>query len=592
MRTLRLGLAQINTTVGDLEGNQRRILKGITQAKQLGVDLVAFPEMTIPGYPPEDLLLRPSFINANLRILKDILPRCRGITAIVGFADRDNDLRNAAAVICDGRLVGVVHKTYLPNYGVFDENRYFQPSTEYKIFTHHALSIGISICEDIWSADGSVKAQALWGDAQLLINISGSPYAQGKGIERERMLATRAIDHVAVVAMCNLVGGQDELVFDGHSLIIDESGKILARAKQFEEDFLMADIDLDRVLQKRLRDPRRRKEKARLADDPQQNRIQRVELPALRNVSKKSRKKHHARASDAVTPRVEPTLGAVPEIYQALVLATRDYLCKNGFKRALVGISGGIDSALVSCIAVDALGPDNVTGIFLPSQFTSCESREDAQALAHHLGIELISIPIDDVYRESLRVLKPCFKHEKPSLAEENLQARIRANLWMALSNQFGWLVLTTGNKSELSVGYSTLYGDMAGGFCVLKDIYKTGVYPLAAYRNSIAPVIPRRVLQKAPTAELRTHQTDEADLPAPYRDLDQILEMYVEHDRSVEEMVRAGFKGQEAMVRQVVALVDKNEYKRRQAPVGPRITARAFGRDRRMPIVNHFREC
>jgi NAD+ synthase (glutamine-hydrolysing) len=585
MRTLRIGLAQINTTVGALQENKKKILDGLAQARRWGVDLVVFPEMTIPGYPSEDLLLKSSFIEANQRTLEEISPHCRGLLVVVGFAHRDHDVRNAAALIGDGQLIGICQKSYLPNYGVFDENRYFQPATEYHVFTHDDLSIGVSICEDIWSADGPVKAQALWGDAQLLVNISGSPYERGKGGERERMLATRAIDNVAIVAFCNLVGGQDEIVFDGHSLIINQEGELIARAKQFREDFLVADLDLEEVFRRRLRDPRRRKEKSRLAGDPQQHRLCRVELPRLGRVPQKS----NAKRPKPVAAKIEPILEPSAEIYAALVLGTRDYVHKNHFEKVLVGISGGIDSALVACIAVDALGPESVTGLFLPSRYTSQESCEDAHQLAKNLGIPLITIAIDQLFQASLDALQPIFKNAKHGPAEENLQARLRANFWMALSNKFGWLVLTASNKSEMSVGYSTLYGDMAGGFCVLKDVYKTLVYELAQYRNAQKADIPPRVLAKAPTAELRPHQTDEADLPAPYCLLDPILKLYVEEDRSLTEIVRAGFE--EAVVRQIISLVDRNEYKRRQGPVGIKITPRAFGRDRRLPITNKFCE-
>jgi NAD+ synthase (glutamine-hydrolysing) len=584
MRTLRLGLAQINTTVGALKENRTKISEGITHAKRLGVDLLAFPEMTITGYPPEDLLLHPSFIDANLETLHKIVPLTRGISAIVGFADRDKDVHNAAAVICDGKIVALVHKSYLPNYGVFDENRYFQPASACSVFKRGDVSFGVSICEDIWSADGPVKAQALWGDAQLLINISASPYSRGKGLERERMLATRAVDNVAIVAFCNLVGGQDELVFDGHSLIIDERGEIIARAKQFEEDLLIADINFERVFQRRLRDPRRRKEKSRLKGDPQAASINTIQTPRLLSPSQRRTKSTDA----SIFGKLEPTLDPIAEMYQALVLGTRDYSRKNGFEKALIGLSGGVDSALVACIAVDGLGPEHVMGVFMPSRYSSDDSRGDAQELAENLGIELLTLPIDEIFATSLQVLKPCFKEERNGLVEENLQARIRALLWMALSNQFGWLVLTTGNKSELSVGYTTLYGDMAGGFCVLKDVYKTRVYELARYRNKCTKIIPPRILERAPTAELRLNQTDEADLPAPYIELDKILELYIGEDRSLDEIVRAGHA--KTIVRKVLTLVDRSEYKRRQGPIGIKITSKAFGRDRRWPITNKFR--
>ncbi len=581
METLRLGLAQINTIVGDLDGNQKKIIKLIAQAKKSDIDLLAFPELTMTGYPPEDLLLRPSFIDANKRALHEIIPHTKGLTAIVGYVERDHDVRNAAAVICNGEIAGIVHKSYLPNYGVFDENRYYQPASEYKVFSKENFSFGVSICEDIWSADGPVKAQALWGDAQLLVNISASPFTLGKSCARERIFATRAVDYVSVVAVCNLVGGQDELVFDGQSLIFDEQGKLVARAKQFEEELLVADIDLNRIFRNRLRDPRRRKEKSRLQGDSQQGRVQQIELPVF--LTKRASAKAKTPASTQIAKRSDPT----EEIYRALVLGTRDYAQKNNFEKVLIGISGGIDSALVACIAVDALGSKNVKGVFMPTHYTCKESHTDSVHLAKNLGFELISISVEEIYEKSLKALEPVFQKTKSGVAEENLQARIRANLWMALSNKFGWLVLTTGNKSELSVGYSTLYGDMAGGFNVLKDVYKTEIYDLAQYRNTLKSEIPAHSIERAPTAELRFGQTDEADLPAPYCELDRILKMYVEDDCSFEDIISAGY--QEEVVRRIIAQVDRNEYKRRQSPVGVKITSRAFGRDRRMPITNRF---
>jgi len=577
MKRLRLGLAQINPTVGDLEGNVEKIVAEIERAKGLGVDLLAFPELALTGYPPEDLLLKPSFIAANLEALEEVSRSTSGITAIVGFVDRGQDIYNAAAVIYDRELVGVHHKVFLPNYGVFDEERYFAAGEEIAVFCDKDLAFGVSICEDIWYPDGPPAIQALAGGAQLIVNISASPYQRGKGRARERMLAARAADQVASVAFCNLVGGQDELVFDGRSAIFDPRGELLVRGKQFEEDLIVADLDLERVFNLRLHDPRRREERV-LQKRLERISLRRVELPFL-----------SSEAKEPLTPRIAAELGAEEEVYRALMLGTHDYVRKNGFEKVLVGLSGGIDSALVAAIASDALGKENVVGVFAPSRYSSTESREDAEKLAESLGIELLEIEIDETFQSYLRMLEGPFRGSEPGVAEENIQARIRGNILMALSNKFGWLVLTTGNKSEYSLGYATLYGDMAGGFAVLKDVPKTLVYKLARYRNSLSPAIPERILTKPPSAELRPGQEDEADLPAPYAVLDPILEAYVKEDRSLREIVELGFD--EQTVRRVIRMVDRNEYKRRQSPPGIRITPRAFGKDRRLPITNRFSE-
>jgi len=574
MRRLRIGLAQINSTVGDFKGNVRKISDYIARARDEGVELLAFPELALTGYPPEDLLLKPSFVAANLEALQEITHHTEGITVIVGFVDRDRDIYNAAAVLCDGRLAGLHHKVFLPNYGVFDEDRYFAAGEEVTIFHDGNLAFGVTVCEDIWYPDGPAKLQTLTGDAQLVVNIAASPYYWGKGRERERMLATRAADQVACVAFCNLVGGQDELVFDGRSVIFDQRGQLIARGKQFEEDLIVADLDLEGVLGRRLHDPRRRKERRGYTLEGIS--LKRVELSLRCSPSK-----------EFIAPRIEEELGTEEEVYRALVLGTRDYVRKNGFERVLVGLSGGVDSALVATIAADALGRENVVSVFMPSRYSSRESFEDAQQLAENLGIEWLEIGIEEIFQAYLEVLKEPFAGTEPGVAEENIQARIRGNILMALSNKFGWLVLTTGNKSEYSLGYATLYGDMAGGFAVIKDVPKTLVYKLARYRNSISPVIPERILEKPPSAELRPDQEDEADLPAPYAVLDPILKAYVEEDRSLREIVELGFD--EEIVRRVIRMVDRNEYKRRQSPPGIRITPRAFGKDRRLPITNRF---
>lgn len=556
---VRIGLAQINTTVGDLKGNAKKILEYLGHARAEHVDIMAFPELALTGYPPEDLVFRNDFLQATQAALTEIIPHVRDLVAIVGFVELDRNHRyNSAAVICDGQLIGIYRKHCLPNYGVFDELRYFHPGERFSIFTDGALSFGVTICEDLWCSNSPVIAQARAG-AQLIINISASPYEIYKPSQRERLLAKHSTQEHVAVALCNLVGGQDELVFDGQSLIYDHQGKLIARAKAFEEDLLIADLSLA--------PPSR----ATLLNGA-------VKLP--RAVGRYPAQRR--------VPRIEPSLPEAEEIYRALVLATRDYARKNGFQRVIVGLSGGIDSALVACIAADALGPENVLGVFLPSRFTSQLSRDSATQIARNLKIQLLEIDIDSLYESALQTLAPVFGEAQPDVTEENIQARLRAVLWMALANKFRALVLTAGNKSELAVGYATLYGDMAGGFSVLKDLTKTRVYQVARWRNTQAAVIPQGILERAPTAELRPDQTDEADLPAPYRDLDRVLEAYVERNQSPKEIAQA-LQLPEGVVRQIVMLIQKSEYKRRQAPIGPKITPRAFGRDWRQPIVNRF---
>jgi len=574
-RTLRLALGQVNSTVGDLEGNTRKILKMIDQSREIGAELVAFPELALPGYPPEDLLLNSSFIEANLEALRRLTRATRGITAIVGFVDMIDDIYNAAALLHDGQLAGVYYKVYLPNYGVFDEDRYFQSGTEFLVFDLNGTAIGVNICEDIWYPGDPTRTQCLEGKAQLIVNISSSPYYAGKMHSRQRMLATRAWDYSTIVAYVNLVGGQDELVFDGGSMVIDQSGELCGVAKSFEEDLLLVDLDLDQVLLHRIHDPRRRKEKLAPLSE---GKLRRIPLSPLK-----------IRPQCPLSPRPSVSLGRLEEVYRALVLGTGDYVRKNGFKKVVLGLSGGIDSALTAAIAVDALGKEGVVGVAMPSMYSSRESMEDARAVAENLGIEFQVIPIGEVFKAYLKTLKGSFKEKKPDVAEENLQARIRGNLLMALSNKFGWLVLTTGNKSEMGVGYCTLYGDMAGGFAVIKDVPKTLVYELASYRNTLVPkpVIPLRVIEKPPSAELRPHQKDTDSLP-PYDLLDPILQAYVEEDQSLEMIRKKGFGRK--MIQQVIRKVDFNEYKRRQAPPGVKITSRAFGKDRRLPITNQYR--
>jgi NAD+ synthase (glutamine-hydrolysing) len=576
MRTLRIGLCQINTTVGDIEGNTKKILESIEKGRRMAADILVFPELAVTGYPPEDLLLMPKFIEANLKATRRIARATSSLTAVVGFVEKREDIFNAAALLHHGKLVDVYCKSFLPNYGVFDEDRYFQPGKENFIFTLRSTPIGLSICEDLWYPGNPVRTQALQGGAELIINISASPYHAGKAVFREKMIATRASDNAAIVAFCNLVGGQDELVFDGGSLLFDQRGELIIRAKQFEEDLVLADLDMEAVFRMRLHNPRIRRERG----NHEEEKLKRIDLPE--SLSQQPKKPSISRKENKLLDRL-------PEIYSALVLATGDYIRKNGFKRVLLGLSGGIDSALTAVVAVDALGKEGVVGVAMPSQYSSKESLEDARQLAKRLGIRFLVIPITEVFQAYLKTLSPHFKRLKPDVTEENVQARIRGNMLMALSNKFGWLVLTTGNKSEMSVGYCTLYGDMAGGFAVLKDVPKTLVYQLAEYRNKRDRklIIPLNSLKKAPSAELRPNQKDEDSLP-PYPTLDPILQAYVEEDKGVEEIAKMGFK--EKMIREIIQMVDRNEYKRRQSPPGVKITHRALGKDRRLPVTNRYR--
>jgi len=579
-------MAQINPTVGDLSGNTKKILKFIDMAKDAGADIVVFPELAVTGYPPEDLLLKPQFVEDNIRHLKSIARKARSITAVIGFVDSKEDIYNAAAVIHKGQVAAVYHKMFLPNYGVFDEDRYFQAGTMPLNIVLKDVKLGIGICEDIWYPEGPARVQAIAG-AEIIVNINASPYHMGKARFREEMVGTRASDNGVVIAYVNMIGGQDELVFDGQSMIIDDKMNVVARGRAFEEDLIVADVDVDGILGARLHDPRRRKEKLSLEKDGIK-----IRETVLHDAQTVKRKRPIVRR-DTATP--EP----LEEVYNALVLGTRDYVKKNGFNHVVIGLSGGIDSSLVAAVAVDAIGKQNVTGVFMPSRYSSRASGEDAAVLAKNLGIELFTVPIRDVFEEYLKMLSKTFKNKRPDVTEENIQARIRGNILMATSNKFGWLVLTTGNKSEMSVGYATLYGDMAGGFAVIKDVPKTLVYKLAKYRNGVRSsefgvriknsIIPERVLTKAPTAELKPNQTDQDTLP-PYDILDVILKAYVEDDKSFEEILDMGFKKE--TVRKVIRMVDKSEYKRRQSPPGIKITPRALGRDRRMPITNRYESC
>jgi NAD+ synthase (glutamine-hydrolysing) len=563
VRTLRVALAQVNPTVGDLSGNAALIKDYFARAAEAGADIVAFPELAVTGYPPEDLLLKPSFVRQNLEAVHDLASTLRGPAAVIGFVDHDEDdlLYNAAAVTAGGRLRGIYHKQELPNYGVFDEKRYFAEGTGYPLFVIHGVQVGVTVCEDAWIGDGPVQGVARAG-AEVVVNINASPYHRDKAFERQVLFRQRALDNKVFFFYVQTVGGQDELIFDGDSLAYAPDGRLLARGAQFEEELVLVDIEL----------PDKTRALKRGADVVQ--------------ISKAPPKKR--RSLQERRARLRP-MNPVEEVYSALLMGTRDYIRKNDFRSVVIGLSGGIDSSLTAVIAADAIGPENVLGVAMPSEISSSESLEDAKELATNLGIDFDVLAIAGIQRAFLDALTDSFAGTKPGLAEENLQARIRGTMLMALSNKFGHLVLTTGNKSEMATGYSTLYGDMAGGFAVLKDVPKTLVYELAAWRNSYGlAAIPDRVFTKAPSAELRPGQTDQDELP-PYETLDPILLAYVEEERSIREMIAMGFD--ETIVRKIVEMVDRSEYKRRQAPPGVKITARAFGKDRRLPITNRFRQ-
>jgi NAD+ synthase (glutamine-hydrolysing) len=562
VRTLRVALAQVNPTVGDLSGNAALIKDYFARAAEAGADVVAFPELAVTGYPPEDLLLKPSFVRQNLEVVHDLASTLRGPVAVIGFVDHGEDdlLYNAAAITAGGRLRGVYHKEELPNYGVFDEKRYFAEGTGYPLFVICGVQVGVTVCEDAWIGDGPVQGVARAG-AEVVVNINASPYHRDKAFERQILFRQRALDSKVFFLYVQTVGGQDELVFDGDSLAYAPDGRLLARGAQFEEELVLVDIELPDV----------RRALQRGADV----------LQISKAGSKKRAPLPERRARRAMDP--------VEEVYSALLMGTRDYIKKNDFRSVVIGLSGGIDSSLTAVIAADAIGPENVLGVAMPSEISSSESLEDAKELATNLGIDFDVLAISGIQRAFMETLIDAFAGTKPGLAEENLQARIRGTMLMALSNKFGHLVLTTGNKSEMATGYSTLYGDMAGGFAVLKDVPKTLVYELAAWRNSYGlAAIPERVFTKPPSAELRPGQTDQDELP-PYETLDPILQAYVEEERSIREIIALGFD--EKIVRKIVEMVDRSEYKRRQAPPGVRITARAFGKDRRLPITNRFRQ-
>jgi NAD+ synthase (glutamine-hydrolysing) len=577
VRRLRLALAQMNSTVGDLSGNTRRIIALIEDARQQGADLVAFPELAVTGYPPEDLLLKPSFLRENQECLAEIIAASHGITAVIGYVDAQADIYNAAAIIHDGLLAAVHHKVYLPNYGVFDENRYFRAGETCPVVDLNGTLIGVNICEDIWYPAGPIAAQA-FADAEVIVNINASPFHAGKGEDRRRMLWTRAYDNLAVVAYVNMVGGQDELVFDGHSMVFDQNGTLLAEGSQFREELLLVDIEVESVFRQRLHDPRRRQ-----GLEHWMRGIETVEKTMLTPIVRDGELPPIARPPAQL-------FSPIGEVYEALVLGVRDYAHKNGFRSVIVGLSGGIDSTLTAVIAADAIGAERVVGVSMPSRYSSDHSKTDAEELAERLGITYLTVPIEEAFTASLSMLGEAMAGTQPGLAEENLQARIRGNILMTLSNKFGHLVLSTGNKSEMACGYGTLYGDMAGGLAVIKDVLKTRVYELCRYRNEQAgeQIISESVLTKPPSAELRPDQKDTDSLP-DYDVLDPILELYVEDDQSFEEIVDLGYPAE--VVKKVIALVDRAEYKRRQAAPGIKVSTRAFGRDRRLPITNQFRE-
>jgi NAD+ synthase (glutamine-hydrolysing) len=579
---LRLALAQIDPTVGDIEGNVRLIADSIERAHDRGAQLVLLPELCLSGYPPEDLVLRRDFLSAVREGLDAVAAEVEGIVALVGFPERversAEELEhfdplidplpppayNSLAVVADGEVHGIYRKCDLPNYGVFDERRYFEPGTEPALIEVDGAGIGLTVCEDIWHPGFPEREEAAAG-AKLVVNSSASPYHRGKGLARERMVAERARSNGAAFALCNAVGGQDELVFDGASVVIVPDGEVIARAAQFEPEILVCDLLVPAADGK--------------ADG----------TPSPGGVRTLAELSSGADPSGPVDPRIaEPIASEEAEVYSALTLGLRDYVEKNGFEHVILALSGGIDSALVALVAVDALGSDRVSVVVMPSPNSSDETQADARTIAANLGVELIEISIAEAMEAYGHALAPAFEGTEPGLAEENVQARIRGNLVMALSNKYGWLVLTTGNKSELSVGYATLYGDMAGGFAVIKDVFKLLVYRLVRWRNEREgrDLIPASVLERPPSAELRPDQLDEDSLP-PYEVLDRILEAYVERDEGVEALVAEGLP--EETVMGVVRLVDRAEYKRRQAPPGIRVSTKAFGRDRRLPITNRF---
>jgi NAD+ synthase (glutamine-hydrolysing) len=570
---MRLALAQIDSVVGDVDGNADRIVGRLDEAREQGADLVLFPELAVTGYPPEDLLLRPGFVRAAERAVERIAAATHGVTALVGAPRLDADLHNACFVLAHGAVRAVYRKRFLPNYGVFDEDRYFAAADDRLLLRFGDVLVGPTICEDVWQPGPPATDLALAG-AQLIANISASPFHVGKEREREEMLRVRARDNTCFVAFCNAVGAQDELIFDGHSVVLDDEGAVVARAPGFREHLLVVDVDPVAAVGRRLRDVRRRAlaRERQHAPEPVV-----VELAPPRE------------QTDRAAPEPAPLLGELEQMREALELGLRGYVDKNGFGDVVVGLSGGVDSALTAALCVEALGPERVHGVSMPSRYSSEGTRGDARRLADSLGVDFREIAIESMVEAFAGALEPSFAGREPDLTEENLQARIRGTLLMALSNKFGWLVIATGNKSELSVGYSTLYGDLAGGFALIKDVFKTDVFRLSRHLNERAgrELIPQSIIDRAPSAELRADQLDEDSLP-PYPQLDAVLEAFVELDRSREELRQDGFDPD--VVDRALAMVDRAEYKRRQAPPGVKLRPKAFGRDRRTPITNRWR--
>ncbi len=581
-RIFRLALAQINTTVGDIPGNTALMLEYLERAREARADLVAFPEMATTGYPPEDLLFKTSFIRDNIAARDKIIAAAKDIATVIGYVHRGTVLSNAAALGYNGQLIDSYFKMHLPNYGVFDEDRYFRRGDTCPVYVINGVGVGINICEDIWYPVEPIAVQREAG-AELIVNINASPFHEGKRAYREKMIATRAADNELFVAHLNAVGAQDELVFDGASVICDVSGQVVERAPAFEESLIIADLDIEEVFRSRLRDPRPRKENPTI--------LREISSSKVVQVSGSLSSSQAVPRSPLPAAALAPAMDRVEEVYHALVLGTGDYIKKSGFDKVLIGLSGGVDSALTATVAADAIGPKNVVGIAMPSRFSSEGSISDSKELAGNLGIDFWTVPIETGHRAFEDMLAPHFQDTQPNVAEENVQARIRGNILMTISNKFGWMVLTTGNKSEMAMGYATLYGDMAGGFAVIKDVPKTLVYELCQWRNQHGKksnVIPQAIITKPPSAELKEDQLDQDSLP-PYEVLDPVIKAYVEEDWSYQEMVDTGFDP--AVVRQVITAVDRNEYKRRQAPPGVKITPRAFGKDRRLPIVNRYRQ-
>ena len=600
---LRLYCAQINPTVGDFKGNFEKIAYHIDNAQKNNVKIIAFPELAVTGYPPEDLLLKPAFVEENLKYLEKIRNISGNFVVVIGFVNKTFEIYNSAAIICNKKIISICNKQYLPNYSVFDEERYFQKGSGTAVYELDGVLLGVNICEDIYYSSGPLQLQSIAGGASLIINLSASPYHVEKIQDREKMLFARATDNRVNILYVNLAGGQDELVFDGNSMLVSEKGRILYRARPFEEDFFMFDLDMEEVNATRLRDTKFNNQRDRMRSENISVPVIKIDLAKSVSVPEIQNTAFITDMQAAETPEEPESLKHFTaskdyyreliscreeEVFKALVLGTGDYINKNSFKKVVIGLSGGIDSALTAVIASFAIGKENVTGVLMPSMFSSKGSIDDSLKLAENLGLKTLTIPIKDLYDSYLKNLKSNFKTSDVTATKENLQARIRGNILMSLSNEYGWLVLATGNKSEISVGYCTLYGDMVGGFSPIKDIYKTLVYGVCDFINrKYSNIIPESIIKKAPSAELKPGQTDQDKLP-PYDILDRILKYYIEDEKDYPDIVKSGMDG--ATVKEVLNMVDFNEYKRRQGALGIKITARAFGRDRRYPVTNRFR--